>query len=183
MDSSRSTGAEAVKRRHGGRASARAWFYILVCALVSAEFSNAQGNAHERTFPQSKPMVEKALRGIEASMAGHLPVLDGFAVPGDHSLDRYQRAYYQSTVQVIPNPAGGSLVRVSTKVTAWYADPSASRSGYQLLTSNGRLEADLLDQLADVLASGVSAAPSPIRPDAAEPTISAPMPRIPDTGG
>jgi hypothetical protein len=167
----------------------------LVCAtlgLVSAEFSNAQGNnSHERTFPQSKPVVEKALRGMQASMAGHLPVLDGFAVPGDHSLDRYQRAYYQSRVQVIPTHAGGSLVRVSTKVTAWYPDPSASRSGYQLLTSNGRLEADLLDQLAEVLASGMSAAasnspasaaPSPIRADAAEPTISAPMPRIPDTG-
>ena len=183
-----------MKRKHPDPALARAWFYILVCAtlaLVSAEFSHAQGNSHERTFPQSKPMVEKALRGIEASMAGHLPVLDGFAVRGDHSFDRYQRAFYQSTVQVIPTLAGGSLVRVSTKVTAWYADPSPSRSGYQLLTSNGRLEADLLDQLADVLASGVSAAasnspptaaPSPVRQEAAEPTISAPMPRIPDTG-
>ena len=181
-----------MKRKQGDAAFARARFYIFVCAtlaLVSAEFSNAQGNSRERTFPQSKPRVEKALRGIEASMAGHLPVLDGFAVPGDRSFDRYQRAYYQSTVQVIPTHAGGSLVRVSTKVTAWYADPSASRSGYQLLTSNGRLEADLLDQLADVLASAVSAsnspataAPSPIREDRAEPTISAPMPRIPDTG-
>ena len=175
-----------MKRGSQAPALALASFSIFVCAtlaLVLAEFSHAQGNSHERSFPQSKPVVEKALRGMQASMAGHLPVLDGFAVPGDHSLDRYQRAYYQSTVQVIPTHAGGSLVRVSTKVTAWYADPSASRSGYQLLTSNGRLEADLLDQLADVLASGVSAAPSPIRPDAAEPTISAPMPRIPDTGG
>ena len=183
-----------MKRKQGDAAFARAWFYIFVCAalaLVWAEFSNAQGNSRERTFPQSKPMVEKALRAMQDSMAGHLPVLDGFAVPGAHSLDRYQRAYYQSAVQVIPTHSGGSLVRVSTKVTAWYADPSASRSGYQLLTSNGRLEADLLEQLADVLASGVSAAasnspatpaPSPIRQDRAEPTISAPMPRIPDTG-
>jgi hypothetical protein len=43
-------------------------------------------------------------------------------------------------------------VRVNVEVTAWYADPVAARSGYQLLTSNGRLEADLLDQLADQLA-------------------------------
>jgi hypothetical protein len=183
-----------VKRKPRDAAFARAWFYLYVCvtlALASAELSKAQGNWHERTFPQSKAMVEKALRGIEASMAGHLPLLDGFALAGDHSLDRYQRAYYQSTVQVIPTNAGGSLVRVSTKVTAWYKDPSASRSGYQLLTSNGRLEADLLEQLAEVLASGGSAAasnspataaPSPIRADRAEPTISAPMPRIPDTG-
>jgi hypothetical protein len=45
------------------------------------------------------------------------------------------------------------VVRVSVQVTAWYADPVASKSGYQLLTSNGRLEADLLDQLADQLAA------------------------------
>src|SRR5258708_35273534 len=177
MGSPRSTGAGAMKWELREAAFARASFYIFVCAtlaLVSAEFSNAQGNSHERTFPQSKPMVEKALRGMQASMAGHLPVLDGFAVPGDHSLDRYQRAYYQSTVEVIPTNSGGSLVRVSTKVTAWYADPSVSRSGYQLLTSNGRLEADLLEQLADVLTSGVlaaasnshaTAAPRPTRPD------------------
>src|ERR1700685_8961 len=44
------------------------------------------------------------------------------------------------------------MVRVSVQITAWYADPVAGRSGYQVLTSNGRLEADLLDQLADQLA-------------------------------
>jgi hypothetical protein len=46
------------------------------------------------------------------------------------------------------------VVRIITKVTAWYADPVASRSGYQLLTSNGRIEADLLDQLSEQLANG-----------------------------
>ena len=163
-----------MKRGSRSAAFALASFYLLIMcatlALVSAEFSYAQGNSHERTFPQSKATVEKALRGMQASMAGHLPVLDGFAIPGDHSLDRYQRAYYQSTVQLRPTDSGGSLVRVSTKVTAWYADPSASRSGYQLLTSNGRLEADLLDQLAEVLASGGSAAASNF------PAIAAPSP-------
>ena len=86
-------------------------------------------------------------------MGGRLPVLEGFALPGDHPLNRYQRAYYQSAVQVSSTASGGSVVRVSTKVTAWYADSSPSRSGYQLLTSNGRLESDLLDQLTDLLAS------------------------------
>ena len=180
-----------MRRQHRDAAFAQVSLHVFVCALalVSAESSFAQGNAHERTFPQSKATVEKALRGMQAAMAGHLPVLDGFAIPGEHSLDRYQRAYYQSAVQVTPTNSGGSLVRVSTKVTAWYTDSNPSRSGYQLLTSNGRLEADLLDQLGDVLASGVSAAASnspastaPTRPDAAEPTISAPMPRIPETG-
>jgi hypothetical protein len=114
--------------------------------------------------------------------------LDGFAKPGEHPLDRYQRAYYQSTVQVSSTPSGGSLVRVSTKVTAWYADPVASHSGYQLLTSNGRLEADLLDQLAEQLTESGSptASVSTSKPSAApsaeaEPTISAPVPKFPDT--
>jgi len=59
-------------------------------------------------------------------------------------------------VQVNPVPAGGTMVRVSTKVTAWYSDSVASRSGYQLLISNGRLESDLLDQLTEQLAKNPS---------------------------
>ncbi len=60
----------------------------------------AQTSPYERTFPQSKATIEKALIGLQSSLAGHLPVLDGFAKPGDHPLDRYQRGYYQSTVQI-----------------------------------------------------------------------------------
>src|ERR1039457_6399211 len=123
---------------------------IFFAALVAVHVP-AQTSPYERAFPQSKATVEKALTAVQSNLAGHLPVLDGFAKPGEHPLDRYQRAYYQSTVQVSSTPSGGSLVRVSTKVTAWYADPVASHSGYQLLTSNGRLEADLLDQLAEQL--------------------------------
>jgi hypothetical protein len=149
----------------------------------------AQTNASERVFPQSKVTVEKALSAMQASLAGHLPVLDGFAKPGDHPLDRYQRGYYQATVQVSSTASAGSLVRVSTKVTAWYADSVPSRSGYRLLTSNGRLEADLLDQLAEQLAKssterdgpGISIAkpkPSSEPPAAAEPVVAAP-PKFP----
>ena len=130
----------------------------VLCAVLFAVPAQAQTNSNERAFPQSKATVEKALTALEANLAGHLPVLDGFAKPGEHPLDRYQRAYYQSTVQVSSTASGGSLVRVSTKVTAWYADPVASRSGYQLVTSNGRLEADLLDQLGDQLAQPSQAA-------------------------
>src|ERR1700737_4355739 len=112
----------------------------------------AQTNQNERAFPQSKATVEKALTALQGNLAGRLPVLDGFAQPGEPPLERYQRAFYQSRVEVSSMPSGGSVVRVSTIVTAWYADPVASRSGYQLLTSNGRLEADLLDQLTEQLA-------------------------------
>jgi len=90
-------------------------------------------------------------------MSGRLPVLDGFASPGDHPLNRYQRAFYQTAAQVNSTASGGSVVRVTTKVTAWYTDSIPSHSGYQLLTSNGRLESDLLDQLTDLLAISPSA--------------------------
>ena len=167
--------------------AARVGLVLLVAVSVPA-----QNSPYERTFPQSKTTIEKALVGLQSSFAGHLPVLDGFAKPGDHPLDRYQRGYYQSTVQVSSLPSGGSLVRIATKVTAWYADSVASRSGYQLLTSNGRLEADLLDQLAEQLAkssaenSNRSAAvtvpkPSPEPSTTAEPSIPAPAPKFPET--
>jgi hypothetical protein len=161
---------------------------LLICVIPSIR---AQTGPNQRTFPQSKATVEKALRAMQSNLGGHLPALEGFAQPGDHPLDRYQRGYYQTTVQVNPSPSGGSLVRISTKVTAWYNDP-AGHSGYQLLISNGRLEADLLDQLAEELArteGGQRTAPAapPTQPSerqaAPEPAISAPVPRFPATVG
>lgn len=167
-------------------------FLSAMLVLGFVQYSSAQATYRERTFAQSKAAIEKALKELQASMAGHLPVLDGFAVSGDRPFDRYQRAYYQSTATVSPIASGGTLVRISTKVTAWYSDPSGSRSGYQLLTSNGRLEGDLLDQLADRLAAaGDAPRPSPPEPSTAHqeaapaipPAVSAPVPRLPDSGG
>jgi hypothetical protein len=124
--------------------------------------SYAQESGNERSFPQSKAAIEKTLREMQ-STAGRLPVLDGFANPTTHPLDHYQRGYYQSKFQVSSSPSGGSVVRVSVEVTAYYVDPSGAKSGYQLLPSNGRIEADLLDQLSDQLAAGGpgAARPSP----------------------
>ena len=176
---------------------------VLACAPVG----HAQGGGYERSFPQSKAAIEKILQEIPTG--GRLPVLEGFATGGDHPLDRYQRGYYQSKVQVIAAPGGGSVVRVTAKVTAWYADPVAAKSGYQLLISNGRLETDLLDQLGDQIAASaprvssappVTAAAKPAAPPASsvaassnaassnaassnEPSISAPVPRLPEVRG
>jgi hypothetical protein len=159
-----------------------------------AQFSHAQNSTYERTFLQSKVVVERALKGIQSVMTGRLPVLEGFAIAGSHPLDHYQRAYYQSLVEVSSTANGGSRVRVSTKVTAWYTDPSPSRSGYQLLTSNGRLETDLLDQLEEQLAKSGDGGESNWTVSTArqqranpstgtEPAIpSAPMPSISDSG-
>ena len=138
-------------------ARAAIWAAALGILVLAGVCVQAQSHANERTFPQSKATLEKALKSLQGTLSGRLPSLEGFAKPGEHPLDRYQRGYYQTTVQVSANPSGGSVVRVSTKVTAWYADPAGGHSGYQLLTSNGRLEADVLDQLSDQLA----AAPAP----------------------
>jgi hypothetical protein len=155
-----------------GRAFARrslAAIIVFAFLFCCAQLSRAQGNGFERVFPVSKAKVEKGLQEMQAATAGRLPVLDGFATSADHPLERYRRGYYQSKFEVTAVPSGGSIVRVSVEVTAWYTDPAGARSGYQVLTSNGRLEADLLDQLADQLAgkrefgasSPASAAPRP----------------------
>ena len=167
---------------------------LIVALFCAAGSCVAQGAGAERTFPQSKATVEKALKEMQAATAGRLPVVDGFASAAEHPLDHYQRAYYQSKFQVTTSPSGGSIVKVNVQVTAWYADPTAAHSGYQVLTSNGRLEADLLDQLADQLNSHTqqaAATPPPVaksrtpakNPAPEPPPISAPVPRMPETGG
>ncbi|MGB6386539.1 MAG: hypothetical protein WBD25_17220 [Terriglobales bacterium] len=130
------------------------WAVVLLMAgMVQSASAQAspQAGPYERTYRQSKSAVEKALKELHPAMSGRLPVLDGFALPDDHPLNRYERAYFQSAVQVTSTASGGSIVRVNTKVTAWYTDSTPSHSGYQLLTSNGRLESDLLDQLSELL--------------------------------
>jgi len=151
--------------------------------IVSTMIAWAQSNSVERTFPQSRAAIEKALKALEVNMAGPLPVLETFAKPGEYPLHRYQRGYYQAAVEIIPDPVGGSVVRIKAKVTAWYADPSASHSGYRLLISNGRIESDLLEQLAEQLAvmspeqAASNAAPvSPARKISPDEEPSAPQP-------
>ncbi len=188
---------------------------FLLCVFLAAAVPSArsqsspqsplQAGPYERAYPQSKSAVEKALKELQPSMRGRLPVLEGFAAPADHPLSHYQRAYYEASAQVSSTPSGGAVVRVNTKLTAWYKDSIASHSGYQLLTSNGRLESDLLDQLSDFLASSSGATNSAGRSRAgvpatapnvasakqsaptekrvgAEAEISAPMPQLAEAG-
>lgn len=163
--------------------------WIVTCCAIAAW---AQSNSAERTFPQSKGQIEKALKAMQANMAGHLPVLEGFAKPGEHPLDQYQRGYYQASAEVVSSPFGGSLVRIRAKVTAWYSDPTSSHSGYQLLISNGRLEEDLLDQLAEQFSatapegaesSTAGAKPSPESSHYQQPTAPEPTRKFPGTKG
>jgi hypothetical protein len=163
---------------------------LLVCVIptmIFAETVSVPNVPYERSFLQSTAMVEKRIKELQMS-AGHLPVLDGFAVPGDRPLNRFQHGYYQCVTQVLPTLSGGSRVRVSATITAWYNDPVAGKSDYQVLPSNGRLENDFLDRLQERLgeeASSVvpnfrtSSTPVPMsksNPRVPEPTISAPTP-------
>ncbi|HXM20493.1 MAG TPA: hypothetical protein VN948_04405 [Terriglobales bacterium] len=180
-----------MRQTHLTKTSTRRVFLIFCLAVQTlwARPSNAQGTPYERTFAQSKVEVEKTLKELQPSASGRLPALDGFTSPGDRPLDRFQRGYYQCVTQVNSTPSGGALVRVSAKITAWYADPISSKSGYQVLPSNGRLETDFLDRLDDALGGKtasvaanlpVSLAPSQPRdkPQAPAPAISAPTPGV-----
>jgi hypothetical protein len=147
-----------VRPTHRTTVSARVLFLLccLVLSIALAPSIHAQSAPYERTFVQSKTVVERALKDLQSAASGRLPVLDGFTRPGDRPLDRFQRGFYQCAIQVTSTPSGGALVRVSAKITAWYADPDSARSAYQVLPSNGRLETDLLDRLQDALSSQVS---------------------------
>ena len=182
-----------MRRIHLKSASASLIFCVTI-PIVLAQSSAAQSAPYARTLAQSKATVERVVKQLQASTSGRLPVLDGFATPGDRPLDRFQRGYYQCEIQVSSTTTGGALVRVSAKITAWYADPASSNSGYQVLPSNGRLENDFLDRLADALGNKVpastaapavstpsrtvAAAPSRTNdnPDAPMPAVSAPIP-------
>jgi hypothetical protein len=166
---------------------------ILLASLAFAlgtGFLMAQAVPYERTFPQSKTTVERTLKSLPATTAGRLPVLDGFAIPGEHPLEHYHRGYYQCTIAVAAASPGKTLVKVTAKITAWYADPVTAKSGYQVLPSNGRLEADLLDEIAEALGSQASVSPTKTSnpqvkaaqaPDpSASSLVSAPVPRIPE---
>lgn len=137
------------------------WVVLFTCVVTPA--AKGQTNGYERRFGESEATVKKILQQMHAEMSGRLPVLDGFAVASSHPSEQYERAYFQATVQVSPSGNGGSVVRISAKVTAWYEDPQKAHSGYELLQSNGRIETDILDQLSEHLAS---ARPRPNQPNA-----------------
>ena len=69
----------------------------------------------------------------------------------------------------------GTIVRITAKITAWYADKDPTKSGYQVLPSNGRLELDLLDRLEEKF--GGKPAPPAAR-SISNPTITAPKPKL-----
>lgn len=168
----------------------RQWTTIMM--LFASTVCCAQNSTQQKQFADSVAAVQAALKNLPGGTSGSLPLLDGFVVPGARKLEAYRRPYYQCSVKVTAAPSGGSLVRVTAKITAWNSDPA--HSGYEALPSNGRLESDLLDRLQDRLAAAshrepTTAETAPVhsgRPSAKgspAPEISAPMPQFPGASG
>jgi hypothetical protein len=109
----------------------------------------AQAVPYARTFAKSKDEVDSALKDLQAYAGQKLPTVEGFVATGDQPLNRFERAFYQFSIDLLPASPSGTIVRLTAKITAWYADPDPSKSAYQVLPSNGRLELDLLDRLTE----------------------------------
>jgi hypothetical protein len=110
-----------------------------------------------REFSFSLAAVQSALQQMGAYRGARLPSLDGFveAAQGGAAPD-LQHPYYEFKLDLKPLGPTQTLVGVQASVTAWYADPQGSNSGYQKFKSNGRLESDLLDRLSSFLATNKS---------------------------
>jgi hypothetical protein len=127
------------------------WFLLCIPGGLGLWQAAAQAVPYAREYPKPKENVDKALKELGAFSGQKLPIVDGFVATGDRPLDRYERAFYQFSIDVLPGSAGGTVVRLTAKITAWYADREPWKSGYQVLPSNGRLELDFLDRLSEKL--------------------------------
>src|SRR5450631_4494360 len=127
--------------------------FLLLLIISNGDFwqACAQAVPYARSYNKPKTDVDKALAELGANTGQKLPIVDGFVATTDHPLDRYERAFYQFSIDELPGPSAGTVVRLTAKITAWYADRDPSKSGYQVLPSNGRLELDFLDRLSEKL--------------------------------
>src|ERR1700738_980391 len=122
---------------------------LLAGMICQAQVVFAQAVPYARTYARSKEVVDGALKELQAYAGQKLPIVDGFVVMGAEPLDRYERAFYQFSIDILPATGASCVVRVSAKITAWYADKDPAKAGYRVLPSNGRLELDLLDRLTE----------------------------------
>jgi hypothetical protein len=126
-------------------------FMVTCLALASTARCGAQSIPYARSFSQPKAQIEDALGSLQAFAGQKLPILDGFVGSTSKPLDRYERGFYQFSIETLPGNNGTTIVRLSAKITAWYADRDVAKSGYEVLPSNGRLELDFLDRLQEKL--------------------------------
>ena len=151
---------------------------LRVVLLLASAVAAAQSNTAERVFPVSRAGLEKALVSLHANTPGRLPILDGFVAPEIPALEKYQRGYYQYKLDIRPAAAKTTSLRVSAKVTAWYAGDKSTPAGYRALPSNGRLEADLVERLEEALQQKSA----DVAPDNLDATASSPAANPPADG-
>jgi hypothetical protein len=127
--------------------------FALSCfiSFLLASLVAAQSVPYARSYAKSREVVDQALKDLQAYSGQKLPIVDGFVAAGDLPLDRFERAFYQFSIDLVPGNSSGTIVRLSAKITAWYADKDSAKSAYHVLPSNGRLELDLLDRLDEKL--------------------------------
>jgi len=170
MDSHGSAGTVALRRSRSALFLAPA---MLFCVSCSCAFAQNQSVPYARSFHKSKADVEQAFKDLQAYSGQKLPLLDGFVAAGDQALDRYERGFYQFSIELLPGEPGSTLARVTAKITAWYADRDVAKAGYRVLPSNGRLELDLLDRVEEKLSGKKVFSPITTRPD-----LQAPSPKL-----
>jgi hypothetical protein len=135
-----------------GTLASRRRFLCVVCLFfVYGLRAPGQAVPYARSYPQPKAQIEQALKDLQAYAGQKLPILDGFVASVGKPLDRYERGFYQFAIELVPAENGATIVRASAKITAWFVDRDVSKSGYDVLPSNGRLELDLLDRLQEKL--------------------------------
>ena len=111
------------------------WRRIPALLLLAVYPQSVTGQAvpYARSYAKPKNEVEQALKELQAYSGQKLPILEGFVAPGAKPLDRYERGFYQFTIELLPGDNGATIVRLSAKVTAWYADRDVAKSGYEVL--------------------------------------------------
>lgn len=141
--------------------------------ILSSAAAHGQAVPYARSYGQPKAEVEQALKELQAFSGQKLPILDGFVGDVGKPLDHYERGFYQLSVELLPGESGATIVRLSAKITAWYKDRDISKSGYDVLPSNGRLELDMLDRLQEKLTG------KPVDPPATlESSVQTPRPKL-----
>jgi hypothetical protein len=138
---------------------------------------SAQDARFERRFRNPKAEVDKALQELQPSFRGRLPILEGFVEANNEPLVHFERGFYECVIQETSDSGGGTLVRISAKITAWYSSSTLAQSGYRALPSNGRIETGLLDHLEELLAKKTSGA-AHAAPTVTAPVVATPLPSL-----
>lgn len=131
-----------------------AWLLFGLLLAVLHKPLLAQDSTYQRDFSSTPSAVQAAVKSVSTNSKGRLPTLEGFVQSTQADVERYDKGFYECTFLISPAANGRMTVRVIAKLTAWYNDADASKSGYRVLPSNGRLEADALDRIAEILSPG-----------------------------